>query len=145
VIGIRLNSLKTPRTVKRDGDRDIQCCWCKEQNQDMAHIMGGCRDGNGWRFMNKRHRAICDAVAAAVREGVSGVHIRDDEQIGKICAEITTEEGALKRPDLMYETFVTKKGKTKKIFNLTEITSPWAWEDSLDRAYEAKVRKYTPV
>jgi hypothetical protein len=26
VIGIRLNSLKTPRTVKRDGDMDIQCC-----------------------------------------------------------------------------------------------------------------------
>jgi hypothetical protein len=44
VMGIRLNALKTPRTVKRDGDRDIQCCWCKELNPDMAHIMCGCRN-----------------------------------------------------------------------------------------------------
>jgi hypothetical protein len=29
VIGIRINMLKTPRTVKRDGDRDIQWCWCE--------------------------------------------------------------------------------------------------------------------
>jgi hypothetical protein len=45
----------------------------------------------------------------------------------------------------MYESFLTKNGKTKKIFNMTEITSPWAWKDSLERAYEKKVRKYTQV
>jgi hypothetical protein len=36
-IGIQMNMLNTPRTVKRDGDRDIQCCWCDELNTDMAH------------------------------------------------------------------------------------------------------------
>jgi hypothetical protein len=45
----------------------------------------------------------------------------------------------------MYESSITKNGKTKKIFNMTEITSPWAWEGSLDRAYEYKRQKYTPV
>jgi hypothetical protein len=49
---------------------------------------------------------------------------------------MTTEEGALKRPNLMYESFITKKRKTKKIFNMTEITSPWVWENSLKRAYD---------
>jgi hypothetical protein len=52
-VGIRLNMLKTPRTTKRDGGRDIQCYWCKEQNPDMAHIMCNCREGKGWTFMNK--------------------------------------------------------------------------------------------
>jgi Holliday junction resolvase-like predicted endonuclease len=45
----------------------------------------------------------------------------------------------------MYESFITKNGKMMKIFNLREITSPWAWENSLERAYEAKRRKYLPV
>jgi hypothetical protein len=144
-IGIRLNIFKTPRTVKRDGDRDIQCCRCEEKNPGMAHIMCGCRKGTGWRYMNKRHRAICDAVASAIREEIMGVHIRDDERILKTCGELTDAEGALKRPDLMYESFVTKKGKTRKIYNLTEITSSWAWEGTLDAAYEAEVRKYTQV
>jgi hypothetical protein len=39
----------------------------------------------------------------------------------------------------MYESFVTEREKAKKIQNLTEITSPLAWEDSLERAYGAKV------
>jgi hypothetical protein len=124
-VGIRLNMLKTPRTIKRDGDRDIQCCWCEEKNPDMAHIMTGCKGGPGWKFMNKRHRAIVDAVAAAIREGCRGVHIRDDARIVDICANIGREEGGLKRPDLMYETAITSRGKTKKIFNMTEITCPW--------------------
>jgi hypothetical protein len=127
-IGIRLNMLKTPRTTKRDGDRNIQCCWCEEQNPDMAQIMCNCRAGKGWSFMNKRHRAIVDAVAAAIRKGIKNVHIRDDERIKNICAAITDEEGGLKRPDLMYESFITRQGKTRRIFNMTEITSPWAWE-----------------
>jgi hypothetical protein len=80
----------------------------------MAHIMCGCRDGNGWRFMNKRRRAICDAVAAGVREGVKGVHIRDDAQIGKICAEVAPEEGALKRPDLITKSLSRRKGKRRR-------------------------------
>jgi hypothetical protein len=145
VIGIRLNMLRTPRIVKRDGDRDIQCCWCPEKNPGMAHIICNCLNGHGFRYMNKRHRAIVDAVAAAVREGIKGVHIREDERIGRICAEMTDDEGALKRPDLMYESFITKKTKTKKIFSLTEITSPWTWEHSLERAYQKKVEKYEPV
>jgi hypothetical protein len=95
--------------------------------------------------MHKRHRAIVAAVAAAIRKGIKGVHIRDDERIKNICAAITDEEGGLKRPDLMYESFVTKQGKTKRIFNMTEITSPWAWKDSLDRAYDKKVRKYATI
>jgi hypothetical protein len=45
----------------------------------------------------------------------------------------------------MSESFVTKKGKTMKCYSLTEITSPWAWEESLDRTYDAQIRKYTPV
>jgi hypothetical protein len=68
-----------------------------------------------------------DAVNAAVREGIKGVHIRDDERVSKICASITSDEGALKRPDLMYESFVQKRGKLWKYYNLTEITCPWAW------------------
>jgi hypothetical protein len=95
--------------------------------------------------MNKRHRAIVDAVAAAIRKEIKNVHIMDAERIKNICAAITDEEGGLKRPDLMYESFITKKGKTRKIFNMTEITSPWAWEGSLDRAYDKKARKYAPV
>jgi hypothetical protein len=71
-VGIRLNMLKTPRTVHRDGEREIQCCWCKEINPDMAHIMCNCRNGKGWHYMNKRHRAIVDAVAAAIRKGHRG-------------------------------------------------------------------------
>jgi hypothetical protein len=77
-IGIRLNQLRTPRTVKRDRDREIQCCWCNDMNPDMSHIMCNCREGNGWTYINKRHRVICDAVAPAVREGIKGAHIRDD-------------------------------------------------------------------
>jgi hypothetical protein len=99
----------------------------------------------GWRYISKRHRAICDVVAAAVREGIKGVNILDDELVKNIYEEITDEEGALKRPDLMYESFVKKKNETKRIFNLTEITSPGVWEASLDVAYDAKVRKYDPV
>jgi hypothetical protein len=144
-VGIRLNMLKTPRATRRDGCRDIQCCWCNEQNPDMAHIMYNCRAGKVWTYMNKRNRAIVDAVAAAIRKGIPKVHIRDDERIKNICAAIPDDEGGLKRPDLMYESFITKKGKTKKIFNMTEITSPWAWEGSLDRACDKKVRKYAPV
>jgi hypothetical protein len=144
-VGIRLNQLKTPRTIKRDGDRDIQGCWCDEKNTYMAHIMCGCKGGNGWRHMNKRHRAIVDAVKAAIREGIKAVHIRDDERIAEICAGFTTEEGRLKRPDLMYESFVQRRGKTLKYFNMTEITCPWSWEDSLERAYMKKVKKYEPV
>jgi hypothetical protein len=144
-VGIRLNMLKTPRTIKRDGDRDIQCCWCEAKNPDMAHIMTGCKSGPDWKLMNKRHRAIVDAVAAAVREGCRGVHIRDDVRIVDICASIRDEDGGLKRSDLMYETAITSRGKTKKIFNMTEITCPWEYEDSLVRAYEEKRRKYTPV
>jgi hypothetical protein len=143
-IGIRLNTLKTPRTTKRDSSRDIQCCWCDELNPDMAHIMCNCRQ-KGWSFINKRHRAIVDAVKSAIRKGYPGVRIADDECVGRLCAEMTDEEGALKRPDLMYETFITKKGKTKKIFNMTEITSPWSWKDSLQEAYNKKVRKYETV
>jgi lauroyl/myristoyl acyltransferase len=101
----------------------------------MAHIMCNCRQ-KGFSFINKRHRAICDAVITALRKGYPGVRIHDDERINQICAELTNEEGGLKRPDLMYETFITKKGVTKKIFNLTEITSPWAWKHSLDAAYD---------
>jgi hypothetical protein len=146
-IGIRLNMLKTPRTVHRDGDRDIQCCWCGEMNPDMAHIMCNCKgNGRGWHYMNRRHRAIVDAVQAAIRKGHGGkVHIRDDETINSLCAEIDKENGGLKRPDLMYESFITKKGKTKKVFNMTEITSPWAWKDSLERAYRFKRNKYDPI
>jgi hypothetical protein len=81
-IGIRLNTLKTPRTTKRDSSRDIQCCWCEEQNPDMAHIMCNCRK-RGWAFIMKRHRAICDAVKTAIRKGYPGVRIHDDV---KICA-----------------------------------------------------------
>jgi hypothetical protein len=54
-------------------------------------------------FMNKRHRAIVDAVAAAIRKGTPNVHIQDDERIKSICAAIPDDEGGLKRPDLMYE------------------------------------------
>jgi hypothetical protein len=144
-VGIRLNTLKTPRTVHRDGDRDIQCCWCREINPDMAHIMCNCKQGRGWHYMNKRHRAIVDAVAAASRKGIKSVHIRDDVTISSICAAIDKEHSGLKRPDLMYESFITKNGKTKKIFNMTEITSPWAWEGPLKRAYEFKRQKYATV
>jgi hypothetical protein len=143
--GIRLNQLKTPWTIKRDGDRDIQCCWCEEKNQYMAHIMCGCRKGMGWRYMNERHPAIVDAVKAAIREGIRGVHIQDDRRVADICAGFTDEDGALKRPDLMYESFAQKKGKTRKYYNLTEITCPWAWGDSLERAYMKKLEKYEPV
>jgi hypothetical protein len=143
-IGIRLNTLKTPRTTKRDSSRDIQCCWCDELNPDMAHIMCNCRQ-KGWSFINKRHRAIVDAVKSAIRKGYPGVRIADDECVGRLCAEMTDEEGALKRPDLMYETFITKNGVTKKYFNMTEITSPWSWKDSLETAYDKKVRKYQPM
>jgi methionine aminopeptidase len=73
--------------------------------------------------MNKRHRAICDAVAAAIREGIKGVHVRDGERIKNVCAEITDEEGALKMADLMHESFVVKKGEMRRIYNLTEITA----------------------
>jgi hypothetical protein len=145
-VGIGLNMLKTPRTVHRDGDRDIQCCWCGEMNPDMAHITCNCKgNGRGWHYMNRRHRATVDAVAAAIRKGHRTVHIKDDVTISSICAEIDKERGGLKRPDLMYESFITKKGKTKKIFNMTEITSPWAWEGSLKRAYDFKKEKYAPV
>jgi hypothetical protein len=60
---------------------------------------------------------------------------------------MSDEEGALKRPDLMYETFIMRKNgkKPKTIFNLTEITSQWAWEDSLERVYQRKTQKYDPV
>jgi hypothetical protein len=75
----------------------------------------------------------------------SNLFIYDDVRVAEICAAMTDEEGALKRPDLMYETFITKKGKTRKVFNMTEITSPWSWKNSLDNAYEKKVRKYQPV
>jgi hypothetical protein len=84
-------------------------------------------------------------VAAAIREGIKGVHIRDDVRIAKICATLTDEDGALKRPDLMYESFITKRGKAKGIYNLAEITSLWAWENKLEEAYEHKIRKYTPL
>jgi hypothetical protein len=69
----------------------------------------------------------------------------DDQTINSICAEIPSSEGGLKRPDLMYESFITSKGKMKTIFNMTEITSPWAFGDSLHQAYEFKKRKYEPV
>jgi hypothetical protein len=141
-IGIRLNTPKTLRTLKRDRAQDIQCVWCKEQNQDMAHIMTDCRGGTGWRYVMKRHRAIEDAVKAATREGIKDVHIQDDVRVSQICASITNEEGALKRPDLMYESTVMKKHKTLKIFNLTEITSLWSFENSLERAYQKKFEKY---
>jgi hypothetical protein len=107
--------------------------------------MCNCREGKGWTYMNKRHRAIVDAVATAVRKGYKGVHIYDDERIKEICAAIPDDEGGLKRPDLICESFITKRGKTKKIFNMTEITIPWAWGDSLERAYDKKARKYAPV
>jgi hypothetical protein len=120
-IGIRLNMLKTPRTVHRDGDRDIQCCWCGEMNPDMAHIMCNCKgNGRGWHFMKKRHEAIVQAVEKAIRKGHGGkVNIREDDTIKSICSSITDGQGGLKRPDLMYESFVTKRGVTKKIFNMT--------------------------
>jgi hypothetical protein len=147
-IGIRLNSLKTPRTVHRDGDRDVQCCWCGEMNPDMAHIMCNCKgNGRGWHFMRRRHEAIVQAVIKAIRKGHGGkVHIREDETVNSICAQIDTESGGLKRPDLMYESFISnKRGGTKKIFNMTEITSPWAYGDSLLRAYRFKKEKYEPI
>jgi hypothetical protein len=145
-IGIRLNMLKTPRTVHRDGDRDIQCCWCEKLNPDMAHIMCDCKGGRGWYLMNRRHRAIVDAVSAAIRKGHGGkVHIKDDVTIRSLCAAIDNKHGGLKRPDLMYESFITKKGVTKKIFNMTEITSPWAFDDSVLRAFRFKHEKYDPI
>jgi hypothetical protein len=78
------------------------------------------------------------------REGKGKAQL-DDQTIHSICAEIDKDHGGLKRPDLMYESYITSKGKTKKIFNMTEITSPWAWQGSLKRAYEFKKEKYTPV
>jgi hypothetical protein len=84
-------------------------------------------------------------VEKAIRESCKGVHIYDNQRIGAICASMKDGEDALKRPDLMYESFITRNGKTKKIFNMTEITSPWAWEHSLQRAFEAKHRKYDLV
>jgi hypothetical protein len=108
--------------------------------------MTGCK-GRGLQLITMRNRRIADAVAKAVREGIKGVVIRDDEQVKKICAEITTkEEGALKRPDLMYVSTIQKKnGIPKRILNLTEITSLWPWEDSLDREYKKKLEKYEPI
>jgi hypothetical protein len=70
---------------------------------------------------------MANAVKAAVQEGIKGVQIRDDVRVAFICATITDEEGALKRPDLTYESYVHKKNKTLKIYDLTEITSQWAW------------------
>jgi hypothetical protein len=88
--------------------------------------MTNCRESNGWRHINMRHRAIVDAVKAAVRKGIKGVRIEDDVRVSQICANITTKEGARKRSDLMYESTVVKRNKTLKIYNLTEIASPWA-------------------
>jgi hypothetical protein len=82
------------------------------------------RNCTGWRYINMPHRAIGDAVKATIREGIKDVHILDDARVSRICASITDEEGALKRPDLTYESFVQKKHKTLKIYNLTEITIP---------------------
>jgi hypothetical protein len=92
-------------------------------------------------MINARHRAIVNAVAKAVREGIKGVVIRDDERIKKFCQHLTQETGALLRPDLVYESYAVKRGKGHKISNLTEITSTWPWEDSLDRAYRKKREK----
>jgi hypothetical protein len=76
----------------------------------MAHIMCNCKGGRGWHFMNRRHRAIVDAVSAAIRKGHGGkVHIKDDVTINSLCAAIDSDHGGLKRPDLMYESFITKK------------------------------------
>jgi hypothetical protein len=85
------------------------------------------------------------AVEAAIRKGIGKVHIREDVTINSICAEFSKDNGGLKRPDLMYESFVTKNGKTKKIFNMTEITSPWAFDNSLEKAYKFKHMKYDPI
>jgi hypothetical protein len=93
-----------------------------------------------------RHGRICDAVAKAIKEGIKGVVIRDDEQVKKICAKLSNEEGALKRPDLMYISTVPRRNsRPRRILNLTEITSSWPWKDSLDRAYEKKLEKYEPI
>jgi hypothetical protein len=95
--------------------------------------------------MNRRHRAIVDAVKGAIREGIRDVKIRDDDRIAEICGGFTDEEGARKRPDLTYESFVREKGKQLKYFNMTEITCPWSWEDSLEKAYMRKLEKYEPI
>jgi hypothetical protein len=140
-IGIRLNTLKTPATLKTDRAEDIQCCWCSKKNVDMAHIMTNCRERNGR-----------DAVKSAIQEGIEGVHIQDDVRVARICASITDEEGALKRPDLMYESLFHKKNETLKIYDLTEITSLWAWDIHLtehmrrDHAFcSQKNMKETPL
>jgi hypothetical protein len=79
-------------------------------NPDMSHIMCGCQ-GHGLQFTNMRHRTIVTVVAKAIREGI-------DECVKKIWTELSKEEGGLRRPDLK------GKGAVRRIFNMTEITSP---------------------
>jgi hypothetical protein len=86
--------------------------------------MTGCK-GRGMQLSTMRHRRICDTVAKAIKEGIKGVVIRDDVQVKKICEEISTAEGGLKRPDSIYVSTIQKRnGPVKRISNLTEITSP---------------------
>jgi hypothetical protein len=96
--------------------------------------------------MNERHRDIVEAVKTAIREGNPRIHIQDDKRVADICACFKDDEGnALKRPDLMYETSVQKKGRTKRFSDRTETTCPWSWEGSLERAYMKKLEKYEPI
>jgi hypothetical protein len=58
---------------------------------------------HGPAHINDRHRRIVCAMAKAIRDGIPGVQIRDDERVLRICSGITTSEGALKRRNSIRE------------------------------------------
>jgi hypothetical protein len=83
---------------------------------------------------------MAGAVQKAIKEGIPGVEIKKDKRIREICANISTEDGSLKRPDLAFEAGIQRMSscRTKPTLNLAEIASPGPWIDAEDKEIDQK-------
>jgi hypothetical protein len=76
-----------------------------------------------------------------VAKGIKGAESKDDQRVMNLCAQISSKDGGLLRPGLMYES-TAKKGKRRpnRIVNMTEI--PWTertirrWERFLGQSVQ---------
>jgi hypothetical protein len=91
--------LQTPEATERRKHIRIQCPFCDRNNPDLKHMFCNCHDASG-KYLVDGHGSIAGARQKTIKERIVGAEIKEDKRIREICANTSTEDGSLKRPDL---------------------------------------------
>ena len=127
-LALRNGTYPTKEFLARGRNKsDASCRWCQARLESASHILGQCPKVHGARI--RRHHKLRDLLGAeAAAEGWK-VHTE---------FRVTTPEGELRIPDL-----VCVRQHEALVIDVTVRYE--TGEDTLERAAEEKVARYTPV